>query len=172
MFSFSFYRRREVGFRQGIFLSMAPLATCYAGALAYGITSAHTSIPNWKVCFASLSDLSVFLHLTFTLHSASFHCRGIYLLMLPSSRFYSFIKFPFCKGGPCVLFAIVCWFFIPDSSATARFLTERERQVAQFRSSRSGGEEAHSRKVSWREVLGGLLDSSSAFSLSVVLLDH
>jgi len=31
-----FYLRHELGFRSGIFLAAAPLATCFAGALAYG----------------------------------------------------------------------------------------------------------------------------------------
>ncbi|KEQ89759.1 MFS general substrate transporter [Aureobasidium pullulans EXF-150] len=46
-----FYLRHEVGFRSGIFLAAAPLATCFAGALAYGITSGKASIPNWKLLF-------------------------------------------------------------------------------------------------------------------------
>ncbi|KAI0888453.1 putative MFS transporter [Annulohypoxylon maeteangense] len=46
-----FYKRHELGFRCGIFLSAAPLATTFAGALAYGITSGHPSIPNWRVLF-------------------------------------------------------------------------------------------------------------------------
>ncbi|KAH8666318.1 major facilitator superfamily transporter [Xylariales sp. PMI_506] len=46
-----FYKRHELGFRCGIFLSAAPLATTFAGALAYGITSGHPAIPNWKVLF-------------------------------------------------------------------------------------------------------------------------
>ena len=46
-----FYRRDELGFRCGIFLSAAPLATTFAGALAYGITSGHASIPNWRLLF-------------------------------------------------------------------------------------------------------------------------
>lgn len=35
----------------GIFLAAAPLATCFAGALAYGITSGHAAIANWKLLF-------------------------------------------------------------------------------------------------------------------------
>ena len=35
----------------GIFLSAAPLATCFAGALAYGITSGHAAIANWRLLF-------------------------------------------------------------------------------------------------------------------------
>lgn len=46
-----FYGRSEVGLRCGIFLSAAPLATTFAGALAYGITSAHTSIASWRLLF-------------------------------------------------------------------------------------------------------------------------
>jgi hypothetical protein len=40
MLSF-FYRRHELGLRCGLFLSAAPLANTFAGALAYGITSRH-----------------------------------------------------------------------------------------------------------------------------------
>jgi sugar phosphate permease len=46
-----FYMRDEIGFRVGIFLSAAPFATCFAGALAYGITSGHASIANWRLLF-------------------------------------------------------------------------------------------------------------------------
>lgn len=46
-----FYLRHEVGFRAGIFLAAAPLATCFAGALAYGITSGHAAIANWRLLF-------------------------------------------------------------------------------------------------------------------------
>jgi MFS family permease len=46
-----FYPRHEVGLRQGIFLSAAPLANTFAGALAYGITSGHGSLANWRILF-------------------------------------------------------------------------------------------------------------------------
>ena len=46
-----FYLRHEVGFRCGIFASAAPLASTFAGALAYGITSGKPSIKKWKVLF-------------------------------------------------------------------------------------------------------------------------
>jgi len=47
-----FYLRHELGFRIGLFLSGAPMATCFAGALAYGITSGHASgIDNWRLLF-------------------------------------------------------------------------------------------------------------------------
>lgn len=46
-----FYLRHELGFRIGIFLSAAPLATTFAGALAYGITSGHSKLANWRLLF-------------------------------------------------------------------------------------------------------------------------
>ncbi|KFY22159.1 hypothetical protein V493_06805 [Pseudogymnoascus sp. VKM F-4281 (FW-2241)] len=46
-----YYMRNEIGLRCGIYLSAAPLATCFAGALAYGITSGHGALENWRLLF-------------------------------------------------------------------------------------------------------------------------
>ncbi|KAF4627811.1 hypothetical protein G7Y89_g10341 [Cudoniella acicularis] len=47
-----FYLRNEIGVRSGIYLAAAPLATCFAGALAYGITSNNSPpIANWRILF-------------------------------------------------------------------------------------------------------------------------
>ncbi|GAP88357.1 putative mfs transporter [Rosellinia necatrix] len=46
-----FYKRNELGLRCGIYVSAAPLATTFAGALAYGITSGHPAIANWRLLF-------------------------------------------------------------------------------------------------------------------------
>ncbi|GAA5896168.1 hypothetical protein JCM6882_008508 [Rhodosporidiobolus microsporus] len=47
-----FYGRREVGIRQGLYAGAAPIASCYAGALAYGITQIkNSSIAVWKLLF-------------------------------------------------------------------------------------------------------------------------
>ncbi|KAF2720095.1 putative MFS transporter [Polychaeton citri CBS 116435] len=46
-----FYLRHELGLRCGLFFAAAPLASCFAGALAYGITSGHPDIANWKLLF-------------------------------------------------------------------------------------------------------------------------
>ncbi|KAL9091258.1 MAG: hypothetical protein Q9165_004892 [Trypethelium subeluteriae] len=46
-----FYLRHEIGSRIGIFISAAPLANTFAGALAYGITSGHPSFAKWRVLF-------------------------------------------------------------------------------------------------------------------------
>ncbi len=46
-----FYLRHEVGLRIGLFLSAAPLANTFTGALAYGITSGHPALAKWRVLF-------------------------------------------------------------------------------------------------------------------------
>lgn len=46
-----FYLRRELGLRTGMFICAAPLATCFAGALAYGITAGHPGIARWRLLF-------------------------------------------------------------------------------------------------------------------------
>ncbi|KAK4248352.1 major facilitator superfamily domain-containing protein [Corynascus novoguineensis] len=46
-----FYLRHEIGFRCGIFASAAPLASTFAGALAYGITSGHPKLASWRLLF-------------------------------------------------------------------------------------------------------------------------
>ncbi|KAF1985408.1 MFS general substrate transporter [Aulographum hederae CBS 113979] len=46
-----FYLRKELGYRCGLFLSAAPLANTFAGALAYGITSGNPGLAKWRVLF-------------------------------------------------------------------------------------------------------------------------
>ncbi|KAK4550032.1 hypothetical protein LTR36_002999 [Oleoguttula mirabilis] len=46
-----FYQRRELAFRTSLLLGMAPLANCFAGALAYGITQIRHSIEPWRLLF-------------------------------------------------------------------------------------------------------------------------
>ncbi|KAI1263311.1 major facilitator superfamily transporter [Xylariaceae sp. FL1019] len=58
-----FYKRHELGLRCGIYVSAAPLATTFAGALAYGITSGHPRIANWRLLFLVEGIPSVILAL-------------------------------------------------------------------------------------------------------------
>lgn len=46
-----YYMRDELGLRCGIYFAAAPIATCFAGALAYGITSGHAALENWRLLF-------------------------------------------------------------------------------------------------------------------------
>ncbi|KAA8574655.1 hypothetical protein EYC84_003905 [Monilinia fructicola] len=56
-----FYLRNELGVRCGFYLGAAPLGTCFAGALAYGITSGHFhGIAPWRVLFLVEGLPSVF----------------------------------------------------------------------------------------------------------------
>ncbi|KAI0467488.1 major facilitator superfamily domain-containing protein [Xylaria cf. heliscus] len=58
-----FYKRNELGIRCGLYVSAAPLATTFAGALAYGITSGHPGIANWRLLFIVEGIPSVLLAL-------------------------------------------------------------------------------------------------------------
>ncbi|KAJ4423186.1 hypothetical protein N0V82_002180 [Gnomoniopsis sp. IMI 355080] len=100
LFSF-FYSRRELGLRCGLFVSAAPLATCFAGALAYGITSGHYGIPSWRLLFI-------------------------------------------IEAIPPLALAFVVFFLLPDSVATAKFLTEEEKALARARAVRTAGEDTTS----------------------------
>lgn len=46
-----FYLRNELGVRIGWYAAAAAFASCMAGALAYGITQAKTSLAPWKLLF-------------------------------------------------------------------------------------------------------------------------
>ncbi|CZR58203.1 probable permease of the major facilitator superfamily [Phialocephala subalpina] len=46
-----FYQRKELGLRISVLLGMAPLANCFAAALAYGITHIQTSWGAWRYLF-------------------------------------------------------------------------------------------------------------------------
>ncbi len=46
-----FYQRSEMGFRYGLFISLSPIANCFASALAYGIVHAKTSVAQWQLLF-------------------------------------------------------------------------------------------------------------------------
>ena len=46
-----FYQRHELGLREGFYLSAAAIATCFSGALAYGITGGHAAIAKWRLLF-------------------------------------------------------------------------------------------------------------------------
>ncbi|KAI1377108.1 MFS general substrate transporter [Hypoxylon crocopeplum] len=97
-----FYLRHEVGFRCGIFASAAPLASTFSGALAYGITSGHSHLANWRLLFL-------------------------------------------VEGIPTLLMVAIAYFFIPDSSEKARFLTAEEKLVVRSRAMRQVGTSANAR---------------------------
>ncbi|KAF3936056.1 hypothetical protein ABW20_dc0102876 [Dactylellina cionopaga] len=46
-----FYKREELAFRTGLFISAAPLSTAYAGSLAYLLTSLSTGLAPWRALF-------------------------------------------------------------------------------------------------------------------------
>ncbi|KAF3761434.1 MFS general substrate transporter [Cryphonectria parasitica EP155] len=119
LFSF-YYNRRELGVRCGIFLSAAPLATTFAGALAYGITGSTYRIASWRLLFI-------------------------------------------IEALPPLLLSLVVFFVLPDSAASAGFLTEHERALARARALRTTGQDDTGTStgtrlghIDWAEVVGAL----------------
>ncbi|GAA5835461.1 hypothetical protein JCM11251_005240 [Rhodosporidiobolus azoricus] len=79
-----------------LYAGAAPVASAYAGALAYGITQIrHSSIATWKLLFL-------------------------------------------IEGAPAILAVPLAYFFLADRPSKARFLTEREKEIAVARAERDG----------------------------------
>ncbi|OJZ88876.1 hypothetical protein ASPFODRAFT_127854 [Aspergillus luchuensis CBS 106.47] len=64
------------------------------------------------------------------------------------------------EGVPSCLLAIVAWFCLPDSPKTARFLDEREQEIAVALSLRQPGDR-ETQGLQLKQVLGSLLDYTS-----------
>lgn len=129
-----FFRREELAFRTGLFVSAAPLATSFASSLAWAIVKMgdKTGIASWRLLFL-------------------------------------------IEGFPAVLVAVVCWYWLPDSPSTARWLNRRQRKIATLRlrkeadaSGIATGKQSsvprHKKKFQWREVLNTMLDPKSWLS--------
>lgn len=126
-----FYPRERVGLRVGIFLSGSALANVYGGALAYGISQARGAIAPWRILFLVEGIPSV----------SSLLCSKLTLF----------------AGLPTIALAVVAYFWIPDGPATAKFLTERDREIAIELSLRQPGDRDND-KFQWKQALGALLD--------------
>ena len=66
------------------------------------------------------------------------------------------------EGVPTCLIAVLAWFIIPDSPATAYFLKGRDREVAIELSLRQPGDRTDTKGLQWKQVLGAVLDYRSA----------
>ena len=118
-----FYRRDELAFRTGLFISAAPLATSFASSLAWVITKIGTKIPiaSWRLLF----------------------------LM---------------EGFPSIIVSVFVFLYIPDNPQSARYLTPRERKVAQLRlrTEKSTQDKGNgTRGLQWREIARTLIDPKS-----------
>ena len=117
-----FYKRSELAYRVGLFISAAPLATTFASSLAWLIVKIGEKGPlePWRA-----------------------------LLLV--------------EGFPSVIVAIFAWYQIPDSPATIRYFTPRQRKVAKLRlqsETEAGLNQSHkgSRSINSKEILTTLLD--------------
>ncbi|KAL8953390.1 MAG: hypothetical protein Q9222_000767 [Ikaeria aurantiellina] len=116
-----FYKRDELAFRIGLFISAAPLATSFASSLAWLITrlGQQSPIASWRMLFL-------------------------------------------VEGFPSVLVSVVAFYYVPNSPGEARYLSKRERKVAELRLRHGKPEEAqhgHSHgKFQWTEIWEALKD--------------
>lgn len=87
-----FFRREELAYRTGLFISAAPLASSFAGSLAWLIAKLGQRGPvaPWRILFL-------------------------------------------VEGFPSLIAGVIAWVFVPDTPATAAFLTRRERNIAHIR---------------------------------------
>lgn len=66
------------------------------------------------------------------------------------------------EGLPTCLFAIPCWFFIPDSISKAKFLTAREKDVALHMTAKNQRVDVDKQEgVRVKEMLDGIKDPKS-----------
>lgn len=115
-----FYKRDELAYRIGLFISAAPLATSFASSLAWLITKLgqNSPIAPWRILFL-------------------------------------------VEGFPSVMISVFAFYQIPNSPGVARYLTKRERQVAELRLEHGKPNiyrEARKRRVMWNEIWEALRD--------------
>ena len=116
-----FYRRDELAYRIGLFISAAPLATSFASSLAWLITKVGQGLPiaPWRMLFL-------------------------------------------VEGFPSVLISVFAFHHIPNSPGEAKYLSNRERRVAELRLGKGetkAGLGRSSRKFKRSEVWEALKDA-------------
>ncbi|OAP61468.1 hypothetical protein AYL99_03671 [Fonsecaea erecta] len=65
------------------------------------------------------------------------------------------------EGAPTCVLALVAWFWLPDSPAHCKFLTDRDKEIAVDLSLRQPGDRTGKKGLQWKQVLGGLMDYRS-----------
>jgi MFS family permease len=148
-----FYPREKVGFRHGVFISGAAMANAYGSALAcelIGPSSAFLSKCLEKPLRKRLeADCMKLTDGISQIRGALAPWRILFLI----------------EGLPTCVVAILAWYYIPDSITTARFLNERERQVALHMVGQNqktdAGDTKGERGVRFGEFLAAFRDSKS-----------
>ncbi|KAL9019866.1 MAG: hypothetical protein Q9185_002915 [Variospora sp. 1 TL-2023] len=115
-----FYKRDELAYRIGLFISAAPLATSFASSLAWVITKLgqRSPIAPWRMLFL-------------------------------------------VEGFPSVIISVFAFYSIPNNPGTARFLSKRERRVAEIRLRREkpkDQQESGRRSFQWEEIWATVKD--------------
>lgn len=109
-----FYPKTEIGARFGWFVSAGALSSAIAGAVAYGLVHAKTSVESWRLLFL-------------------------------------------IEGVPTLAMAPIAYWLLPNSVQSAKFLTVREKAIAEARLFRSppraeAVELRESKALSWSSI--------------------
>ena len=115
-----FYKREELAYRIGLFISAAPLATSFASSLAWLIIKLgqQSAIAPWRMLFLA-------------------------------------------EGFPSVLISIFAFYHIPNSPGVAKYLSRRERRVAEQRLQQGrvkSRRDIHKKGFRWNEIWDTLRD--------------
>ncbi|KAL8848452.1 MAG: hypothetical protein Q9221_006503 [Calogaya cf. arnoldii] len=128
-----FYKRDELAFRIGLFISAAPLATSFASSLAWLITKVgqNSPIAPWRMLFL-------------------------------------------VEGFPSVVISVFAFYHIPNSPGEAKYLSKRERRVAELRLRKGkskNDQKSGRRKFEWTEILEALKDPKCYLTAVGILLN-
>lgn len=120
VFLATFYKRDELAYRIGLFISAAPLATSFASSLAWLITKLgqQSPIAAWRMLFI-------------------------------------------VEGFPSVIISVFAFYYIADTPGAAKYLTKRERKVAELRLRQGKTKEQHEtsgKRFKWNEIYEALKD--------------
>lgn len=116
-----FYKRDELAYRIGVFISAAPLATSFASSLAWLITrlSQTSPIACWRMLFI-------------------------------------------VEGFPSVVISVLAYYHIPNRPGVAKYLTKRERRVAELRlqteKNKDHQHKTRPKKFEWNEIWEAIRD--------------
>jgi MFS family permease len=137
-----FYRRTEMLYRIGLFYCAAPLSGAFGGLLATGLAKINTGG-----------------------YDGQYRSGNVWLV---TNMHTGWPWIFFIEGVITVCFGILCFLFMPNTPADAKFFTEEERSMAQARMMQDAhGSTKHSdvnnEKFDWHWVRMALLSPNTMF---------
>ena len=133
-----------MGFRYGLFISLSPIANCFASVLAYAVVHAKTSVAQWQLPFI-IGE-----------------CTLCYMV---GSSDLQLIGLP--EGIPTILIAPLAYLFLPEGPGECRFLTKRENEIVRLRALKARGHEEKG-KLEPKQVFAAFYDYKIYFQAVII----